>query len=328
MAIGLAAALALFYLWSRPPRAHETQPRSIPLAGGPERPDAEISGLAWDGDELVLLPQYPKRFGPEGGAIFVTTRQTLTAVIDGHEQGPVRVRRVPLVAPGLEEELPDFDGYEAIAFAGEDVYLSVETREPHVASYLLKARAEGHPLTRIVVDVAHPAPLRAQARLENTGYESVVVVGQRVIALYEANGEVNPRPRALAFDRDLRPIGELPMQHVEYRITDATAADAEGHFWVTNYHWPGSPWQPGVCRLTERYGNGPTHAHCRTVERLVELQATAAGVRVSDRAPILLTLLDDDHARNWEGAVRLPGRGFLIMTDEHPASIMAFVPER
>lgn len=116
------------------------------------------------------------------------------------------------------------------------------------------------------------------------------------------------------------------MADLEYRVTDATEADAEGRFWVTNYHWPGSPWQPGVCTLTARHGTGDTHSHCRTVERLVELQWRAGEVRPTERAPILLELIDDDHARNWEGLVRLGSRGFLVVTDEHPESILAFVP--
>lgn len=326
-----ALALAALVLWAVPPRrARETRPEAIPIEGGPELPSAEISGLAWRGRELVLLPQYPARFGPEGGAVFVAERAALEAAVDHRSHRPVSVRRVPLVARDLESALPDFDGYEAIAFAGDDVYLSVENRDhgDHVAAYLVRGRAEGRPLERIVVDVAKRAPVRAQVDLPNTGYEALVVVGPRVLALYEANGDVNPIPRVLAFDRELTPLPDLPMTHVEYRITDATAADAQGRFWVTNYHWPSAPWPAGVCQLTERYGQGETHARCRTVERLVELRASATGVTTTDRPPILLSLVDDAHARNWEGAVRLPGRGFLIMTDEHPQSILAFVPAR
>jgi hypothetical protein len=326
-----AIALAVLIFWAVPPRrAPETRPVPIAIEGGPELPSAEISGLAWRGDELVLLPQYPARFGPDGGALFVADRGALEDAVDHRSHRPVRVREVPLIARGLESALPDFDGYEAIAFAGDDVYLSVENRDhgDHVAAYLVRGHAEGTPLQRIVVDIAKRAPLRAQADLPNTGYEALVVVGPRVLALYEANGDVNPSPRVLAFDRELTPLPDLPLTHVEYRITDATASDAHGRFWVTNYHWPSAPWPAGVCQLTERYGQGETHARCRTVERLVELQATATGVNTTDRAPILLSLVDDEHARNWEGAVRLPGRGFLIMTDEHPASILAFVPAR
>jgi hypothetical protein len=31
-------------------------------------------------------------------------------------------------------------------------------------------------------------------------------------------------------------------------------------------------------------------------------------------------------ARNWEAMVRLEGRGFLLMTDRYPTTLLAFVP--
>lgn len=325
----VATVAAILVLWPPPERRplHETPLAIVPLAGGPELPDAEISAMAWYGDELVLVPQYPRRFGEGGGSIFVAERRAAEAVADGASE-PLRVRSVPLEAPGLEERVAGFDGYEAIAFAGSDVYVAIETR-PHrdrpIVGYLLRGRAEGRPLERVVLDVASRAPLRAQTDIANTGYETVVVHGQRVIAIYEVNGEINPAPRALVFDRALAPLGEVPMAPIEYRITDATDVDEEGRFWVANYHWPGSPWQPGVCPITERHGRGESHQRCNTVERLVELRSTPRGIEQTERAPILFELVDDEHARNWEGLVRLGERGFLVVTDEHPSTLFAFV---
>lgn len=319
---------ALWYRFGRTRTNHEVPLVMLPLAGGPELPEAEISGLAWRGDELVLLPQYPRRFGDGSGAVFVVTRAEIEAVIDGRAPR-VDVRTVPLEAPGLEESLEGFDGYEAIALDGDDVYVAVEIRTAAAATvgYLFRGRAHGRPLERLTIAPDPRARLRAQTELANMGYETLVVDGARVVALYEANGDVNAAPRALAFDRALAPLGELPVDELEYRVTDASAADAEGRFWVANYHWPGSPWQPGACRLTEEHGQGDSHARCRTVERLVELSARGGRVATTGRPPILFELVDDAHARNWEGVVRLPGRGFLVMTDEHPASMLAFVPE-
>lgn len=314
--------------WPEGPNdVHEVPLVPIPLTGGPERPEAEISGLAWHEDELVLLPQYPRRFGEGDGAVFVAARSDIEAVIDGRSREPVPVRRVPLEAAGLEEALPGFDGYEAIAIDGEDVYVTVEARpEPdHTVGYLLRGHVTPGRLERITLDVSHRARLAAQTDLANTAYEAITVRGDQVLALYEANGDVNSSPRVLVFDRALTLLDELPLTSLEYRVTDASEVDAEGRFWVSNYHWPGSPWQPGACRLTEVYGRGPSHARCNTVERLVELEIVDSRVAPTSRAPILFELVGDAHARNWEGLVRMPGGGFLVMTDEHPASILAYV---
>ena len=42
----------------------EAQVRVIPLAAPLDTPRAEISGLAWHGDDLILLPQYPDGWSP------------------------------------------------------------------------------------------------------------------------------------------------------------------------------------------------------------------------------------------------------------------------
>jgi hypothetical protein len=61
------------------------------------------------------------------------------------------------------------------------------------------------------------------------------------------------------------------------------------------------------------------------VERLVEFECNGSGIRLTKRPPIPLKLRLDEPPRNWEGIVRLEGRGFLLITDEHPRTILGFV---
>jgi len=325
--LAFGALAALVWWWRRVPLSPPEVPvRALPLEGGPEASDAEISGLAWYGDHLVLLPQYPELFPLEsGGALFTIPRSRIEAFLDGGA-GPIRADTIPLSAPGLADAFPGFDGFEAIAFAGARVFVTVETRRDtdSTVGWLLAGEVIGD-AESVELDPAARVRLPAQNDLPNTGYEALVVHDDRLLVLYETNGEVNPRPRVLVFDHALTPRGELPLDRIEYRLTDATEVDDEGHFWVSNYHWPGAPWQPGACALTERYGEGASHARCSTVERLVELRITDGRVGPTRRPPTLLELVDDAHARNWEGAVRMPGRGFLVMTDEHPESLLGFV---
>jgi hypothetical protein len=318
------------WVWTHPsvepPR--EVPITRIPLTGGPEEARAEISSLAWFEDQLVMLPQYPDRFSIDGhDGIFAIPRARIEAFLDGSDARPIEARRVPLEVRRLDTELPGFDGFEAIVFIGHDVYATVEARPDAEATvgWLLAGRVVGD-LERVVIDASRRIRLRAQNDLPNTSYEALVAQGDRLLAIYETNGEVNPHPEVLVFDRELRPRGASPLEKIEYRVTDATDLDARGRFWVTNYHWPGAPWEAGSCPITEEYGQGETHARCATVERLVELTVTDQGVDVTREPPILLELVDDAHARNWEGLVRLGDRGFLVATDEYPESILAFVP--
>jgi hypothetical protein len=58
----------------------------------------------------------------------------------------------------------------------------------------------------------------------------------------------------------------------------------------------------------------------------VEFRYTNAQISSTSRAPIQLELREDGRARNWEGLVRLDQRGFLLMTDKYPETILGFVP--
>ena len=55
----------------------------IPLNGPIDSKQAELSGLAWIRDILVLLPQYPERFGSGEGVLFAISKQTILDYLDG-----------------------------------------------------------------------------------------------------------------------------------------------------------------------------------------------------------------------------------------------------
>lgn len=321
--VALGAVVWMFLDHSPPvPPQDEADLRPIPLSGPAAHQDAELSGLAWWGDTLLLLPQYPERFDHH---VFALERAAIERAIDGDDT-PLEPRLIPFASPFFDPA--QHDGYEAIAVDGDDVYVTLEVSRDDPAEpvgRLLHGHVEGA-LERILIESEPDAPLIAQNAIANIAYEALVLAPGEVIAVYETNGEVNPDPRALVFTRALEPRPAIHVSPIEYRVTDATTLDAQNRFWVVNYHWPAAPWHTGTCEITERYGQGASHARCRTVERLLELELTPNGIRPTARAPIQLELLDDEHPRNWEGIVRLGERGFLVATDEHPSTIFAFVP--
>ena len=77
----------------------------------------------------------------------------------------------------------------------------------------------------------------------------------------------------------------------------------------------------------ERYGlpDGQNPEGC--IERLLELQITDQDTIIrTDSPPIYFELQSDDVCRNWEAIVRLDDKGFLVMTDQYPGTLLAFVP--
>ncbi len=168
-----------------------------------------------------------------------------------------------------------------------------------------------------------------QTGIDNYSEESLLFFDGMLMTLYEANGRnVNEAPRVHRFDPQLNSLEAIPFPNIEYRITDTTSPDANGRFWAINYIFAGSidKLEPAPDPLVAQYGIGATHKESNMVERLVELQYTPAGVELTDSAPIQLTLNSNGEARNWEGLTRLDERGFLMVTDKFPSTILAFVP--
>ncbi|MGF1468488.1 MAG: hypothetical protein ACFCGT_20375 [Sandaracinaceae bacterium] len=331
LAVGsLAGLLALSWfahaLWPTP-QAREAGVFQVEVLGGPDAPASEVSGLAWYGDRVVLLPQHPERL-ERGPALFAIERRELEAYVERRGGPPVEARRVPLALGADLIGHPRFDGFEALVFDADRVVLAVELLpdpEGHGGTGLL---VRGHvlgDLDEVALDPSFSVELPAQTGLQNIGYEALLTWRNHLYALYEVNGAPNPAPRAVVLDSELRVVRQEAFPPLEYRLTDATAPDPDGRFWVTNYHWPGSSWEPGACALTERFGLGESHARCPQVERLVEMAIGPDGFRVTGRPPVLLELVDDEHPRNWEGVARF-GDGFLVVTDTYPEPILAYVP--
>lgn len=312
--------------------APEAQVTEIPLSDPLRQPSAQVSGLAWYGETLILLPQYPDFSVKDGdGAVYAVTEADLVSYLDGFAAGPLAPHPIPFVAPGLAGQIDGFEGYEAIAFLGDRAFLTIEADTARGMRGYLVSGQMAPDLSSLTLDTATLTEISPQSDRANRSDEALLVAGDRLVTIYELNGAaVNPSPVAHLFDLGLAPAGTLPFPQIEYRITDVTELDGEGRFWATNYFFPADmDLRTGIDPLAERYGWGPSHTPEGAVERLVEFQLTHAGIALADRPPIQLELPDDllgMIGRNWEGLARLDQRGFLLVTDTFPGTLLAFVP--
>ncbi len=311
------------------PRPVEHPVMPLKLADGPlaDR-NSEISGLAWFGDHLVILPQYPERFegGPDG-VLFTIPRDQIEAAASNPAHAPLAPRPLPLDAGGLQDRISGFEGYEALTFVGQKVYATIETSDG-MTGRMVMGEIEADASAISWGEPQEPALIKPQADLGNQCYEALLATkGGELVTFYEANGQmVNATPQVIRFDgQSLASKGSQPMAALDYRLTDVTDLDDQGRFWALNYFWPGNKdIMPPKEALSERYGLGVSHLANEQVERLVEFEYDPAkGVTRVDRAPILLRL--EDEPRNWEGLVRLGDRGFVLATDKFPRTILGFV---
>lgn len=299
----------------------------IPLAGPIDNARAEISSMGWFSDTLILMPQYPSRFGSGDGAVFAIPQATLVAFLQGKNTQAIQPIEIPVHTPGMQT-IAGFEGFEALTFVGEQAFLTLETSPGAMLGYLVKGKMAPD-LSQLTIDLSQRTPIEPQSGIGNLSDEALLLAGERVVTFYEANGAgVNAHPVAHLFDFALNPQGSLPLPNLEYRLTDATPLDENGCFWVINYFYAGDKQlAPDIDPLAEMYGEGATHAQSTTVERLVEFQFTENGLTRTQTPPIGLQLASA--ARNWEGIVRLEvtglPEGFLIVTDTHPETLLAYV---
>ncbi len=310
-----------------PVYAQETALQVIPLAGPLADRHAEISSMAWYGDYLILVPQYPNFFVEEGdGAVFALPRADIAAYLNGERFAPLEPVQIPFYAPEAYT-IDGFEGFEAIVFQGDTAYMTIEVSGADGMYAYLVSGSMSPDLTGLTLDTTNMAEIPTQSGVDNMSEETLFLAGDTLVTIHEANGRaVNPQPVAHAFNLDLSPAGLLPMPNVEYRITDATALDENDRFWVINYFWPGEEvLKPESDPIFTAFGKGPTHAASAGVERLVEMQYSADGLTLTETAPIQLQLLADGSLRNLEAIARFEG-GFLVATDKYPTTIFGFVP--
>lgn len=308
----------------------ETSIRYISLAGSLNNSLAEISGLTWYGDTLLMLPQYPD-FGSgtstgTNGVLYGLSRSDILSVVHGDTSEPQTAFEIPFSVEGSLDSIVGFQGYEACVVIGDVIYLTIESGLFGQGSngYIISGTIAAD-LSSVVMDATTITELPAQNEFRNMGYEALTVVDGEIVAFSEVNGSVVEESMAYSLDASLSMVSSTQMGSLEYRLTDATAVDESNRFWVSNYFYPGERFLlPESDPLIELCGEGETHSRLDHVERLVEFQFSETGIFLTDTAPLFLEL--EDESRNWEGIARLDELGFLVVTDKYPTTLLGFVP--
>ncbi len=310
------------------PAAH-AQPSEVPvtrieLAGPAAEADAEISGLTWYGDTLLLVAENPNLYASEGdaGAFFTLDKADIVAYLDSDSPAPLEPEPLPILSADIPRTIPGFDGFEAAVVQADTLYLLIEAiaADGTMRGYLISGALSPDGVT---LDLENRVELLPQTDFFNTSYESLLIADGALLAFYEANGAVvNPAAEVYRVSPDLSTSETIPFVPLEYRLTDVTLPDASGLFWGINYFYPGDDF---LAADTDPLADTRGSEKYPQVERLVAFQLGADGITLADADPIWLELEGAD-ARNWEGIERLDDRGFLLVTDKYPQTLLGFVP--
>jgi len=305
--------------------SQEVFPVEIPLNGEAKDRDLEFSGLTWYKDNLILLPQYVKKEDP---GLYSISKKDLIKWVDSNQGKAIKPNKIKLELSDIREKIEGFQGFEAITFIGNNAYMIIESKNNDIMkSFLIKGKLNFKKM-KIVIDSKTIKEIPLPVNIKNMGFESILKYKYDLMVFYEANGKnINNKPLALTYNSSLKPKNSIPFPNIEYRLTDVTEVDSKNNFWVLNYFWPGEKdrLNPGKDLIIKDVGEGITHKKYEHVERLVEFKIKRDKLIRTSTKPIQLAL--EEKSRNWEGLVRFEDKGFLMIVDEHPRTLLAFIPK-
>jgi len=275
--------------------------KEIPLDGLITDRKQEISGMATYRDNVILLPE-----NLNGYYFYIPFLEITNTLNTGDKILPVQKT---FTTRKLKERYPGLDGFEAIAFNGDDVYIMIEVRiDDKMAGLLIWGT-----ITSLTMEIDIPEEnimlIKPPAQIDNFSFESLTIIDGQLIMIYETNGSKTiDRPFQYVVNLGDMDINKTPFPNIDFRLTDATSV-IDNKFWMINYYWTGDKETLGV----------PNDVG---IERLIEFKLGYNGIERSSSEYITLDNLEDQH--NWEGLVRF-GNGFLICTDKWPRMVLGYI---
>ena len=289
--------------------------QEIELNGIITNPKQEISGMDWYNDNLFLLPENL------GGYLFMVKKNEIQKQLS-LKKGSIKPIKTMFNTPDYSKSIPGFDGFEAIAFYENSIYVTIEADENgEMVGYIAWGNID--PMSyEITILEKNIQKISTPIQIDNLSYESIIRHENNLLLLYEANGSnLRKDPYQLLISLNDFSSKKIKGPNIEYRITDATKV-RKNKFWAINYYWPGDKknLKPSLDKLSK---NKKTNSD-QTIERLVEFKIKRNSISLTRKKPINL-ILEEGNSRNWEAIVRFGESGFLIATDKYPRMILAYI---
>ena len=289
--------------------------QEIDLEGIITNPRQEISGMDWYNDNLFLLPENL------GGYLFMVKKNEIQKQLS-LKKGSIKPIKTMFNTPDYSKSIPGFDGFEAIAFYENSIYVTIEADENgEMVGYIAWGNIDPNSYEITILE-KNIQKISTPIQIDNLSYESIIRHENNLLLLYEANGSsLRKDPYQLLISLNDFSSKKIKGPNIEYRITDATKV-RKNKFWAINYYWPGDKknLKPSLDKLSK---NKKTNSD-QTIERLVEFKIKKNSISLTRKKPINL-ILEEGNSRNWEAIVRFGESGFLIATDKYPRMILAYI---
>lgn len=305
----------------------QTHYKTIPLPKNINGVNEEYSGMAQSGNRIYLLPQYGghKETGLDGDFnIYSLRADSVNKVINGTDNSLAAYRTLKLINLNKLPQIikQDYQGFEAIAFAGRSVFLSVETEDTAKYCFVLKGVLDTTSNT-VAINSNEFIKLERPFYIDNAGFEALTYLPKenKLVAMYEFNAAPYGGNGYL-IDTSLTKVPEqIKIPHLYFRLTDLAATAKDG-LYAVNYHWNGEYQQylnNNIVKNSEAYiarqipalkdslTRNPDYLKQNTFARIVSLK------NYKNKKWKQVAVFEG-FTKNWEG-ITLFGKGALIITD-------------
>ena len=171
----------------------ETFIQEIKLEGLITNPKQEISGMDWYEEKLFLLPENL------GGYLFMLSKNEIQEHISS-KKGSLKPKKTIFKTPDYSKFILGFDGFEALAFDGNDVYISIEAEQDGMMVGYLAWGSINPNSYEINISEKNIQKVDTPIQIDNLSFESIINHNKRLLLMYEANGSnLRKDPYQLSF---------------------------------------------------------------------------------------------------------------------------------
>ncbi|MDB5156342.1 MAG: hypothetical protein JWR50_1049 [Mucilaginibacter sp.] len=324
--------ISLFLLFITSCAYSQVKYKNIPFPAGISSVNEEFSGMALWNNRVYLEPQYGdhKETKLDGDFnIYSIAADSINRVITGKDTALSTYKTLKVLNL---DKLPDsvnkyYEGFEAITFTKNQVYLSIETNDKYDYCFVLKGSVDTVN-NQIRIDPYNFATLKRPLYITNAGFESVTYLPKenKLLAMYEFNAADKSNTGFLIDTAFKDPPQKIKTPFLYFRITDITATKNDELYGV-NYYYngdynsyldngivskPETAIKQTIPTLRDSLDKTPDYLKHHTFARIV-MRRNYKDLQWKQ----LITF--DGYRNNWEG-LTLFDKGALIVTDANRSS--------
>ncbi|MBT7118337.1 MAG: hypothetical protein HN896_00395, partial [Candidatus Marinimicrobia bacterium] len=158
--------------------AGEIQYQPILLSGLITNPKQEISGMDLYNDQIMLLPENL------GGFLYMISKDEILNALEKKDRIPIEPKQPAFHTPDYSKSIRGFEGLEAIAFNGNNVYITLESKDDEtMRGYLAWGTID--PTTKeVTIPNKNLLELETPIQVNNMTFESLLIHNDHVILFY------------------------------------------------------------------------------------------------------------------------------------------------